>query len=289
MSASARTADDTPSPETSGGRVFVVGSLNVDTVLRVKRHPRVGETVHAMDAATAPGGKGGNQAAAAARAGASTHIVGRIGSDAPGEAYTKHLEALGIDCSLLGVSPGPSGQATVVVDSEGENSIIVLEGANGELTVTDVDALATLLRPGDVISTQYESPAEVVRRALEAAKSAGAFSILNPSPWQDHPDLVALADLVVVNALEAEQLGKGVPADGLCLTLGEGGARWGDVHVSAPHITPVDTTGAGDAFTGTLAAGIAHGDDRQTALTAAVAAASDACLQQNAQQWAVAH
>lgn len=288
MTTAVPTTDSINTPASNGGRVYVVGSLNVDTVLRVERHPRVGETVHATDAVTAPGGKGGNQAAAAARAGATTHIVGRIGSDAPGEAYKKHLEALGVDCSLLGVSPGPSGQATVVVDAKADNSIIVLEGANGEVTAADVTALAPLLRAGDVISTQYETPAEVVRLALEAARSAGAFSILNPSPWQDRPELIALADLVVVNALEAEQLGRDAADDGLCLTLGEGGARWGDVHVSAPRITPVDTTGAGDAFTGTLAAGIARGDDRRTALTAAVTAASEACLRSNAQQWAVA-
>lgn len=269
----------------NAGRVFVVGSINVDTVIRVKAHPRPGETVHASGQVTAPGGKGGNQAAAAARAGAPTLMVGRIGSDAPGRTYVEHLSALGVDCALVSEAETATGQATVMVDDAGENSIIVLEGANGAVTLADIEAMAPRLRAGDVLSTQYELPAPIVEAALKAARAAGAYSILNPSPWADRPELIALADLVVVNELEAEQLG--LAGEGVCLTLGADGARWGTVAVTAPRITPVDTTGAGDAFTGTLAAGIAAGTDRQQMLAAAVAAASDACLLPNAQDWAM--
>lgn len=273
--------------DSRSGRVFVVGSVNVDTVLRLRRHPSIGETVHALDASTAPGGKGGNQAVAARHAGAPTSIVGRIGSDDAGRQYLAHLRGLGIDCSLLQVSPGASGQATVMVNAGGENSIIVLKGANAQVAVADIHALAARVRAGDVVSTQFELPEEVVRAALEVAEEAGAFSILNPSPWLHRPELVALADLVVVNALEADQLERaGGNLDALCVTLGAGGARWGEVRVSAPRITPVDTTGAGDAFTGTLAAAIARGDDRRTALSAAVVAATAACQHPHAQQWA---
>ncbi|WP_171814491.1 PfkB family carbohydrate kinase [Arthrobacter dokdonensis] len=266
------------------GRVFVVGSINVDTVIRVKAHPRPGESVHARGQVTAPGGKGGNQAAAAARAGAPTQMLGRIGSDALGRTYRAHLDMIGVDTTLVAASAGDTGQATIMVDDAGENSIIVLEGANGTVTEHDIALMAPLMRAGDVLTTQYELPTPIVKAALQAARAAGAFTILNPSPWRDNPELIELADLVVVNTLEAEHLGR--TGDGICLTLGAGGACWDNVHVPAPKITPVDTTGAGDAFTGTLAAGIAAGTDKRVLLGRAVAAASDVCLRPNAQDWA---
>lgn len=265
------------------GRVIVVGSLNIDTVLRVARHPRPGETVHALGAQSVPGGKGGNQAAAAADAGAETVFVGAVGDD--GARYLRHLQAGGVDvsgvqrCTDIG-----TGAASVVVDDRGENSIIVLEGANGRVRAAQLDALD--LCEGDVVSLQFELPDAVNAEVAARASRRGATVLINPSPWREsRTDVLALADVVIVNEIEAEQLGDVVSADALCITAGAAGARWGGLAAAAPRIEPVDTTGAGDRFAGTLAAMLARGSTRQEALERAVAAASEACLRHGAQQW----
>ncbi len=265
--------------------VFVIGSTNVDTVLTVHRHPKVGETLTATGVSVRPGGKGANQAAACALAGGSTVFVTRVGDDPLADRYRRHLVARGVDDSQLGVVPGPTGQASIVVDDRGENTIIVVPGANAALDVSAVTALEDVVQAGDIVSLQLEVPVDVVRAALELARRRGAVGMLNPSPWrEDIADLIDLADIVVVNEAEAAQLG--LDDDRVVRTLGADGARWGDVRVSAPKIEAVDTTGAGDAFTGTLAASLAQGLDRAAALSAAVTAASEACLEPGAQRWA---
>lgn len=267
------------------GTVYVIGSTNVDTVLTVERHPNVGETVTARDVRTMPGGKGANQAAAVALAGGSCVFVSRVGDDDNAERYRDHLRARGVDVSAVTTVSGPTGQATIVVDEDGENSIIVVPGANASLSVSDVEALRARMAPGDVVSVQLEVPRDVVRAALRLAREAGAIGIFNPSPFHDDiADLIDLADLIVVNEAEAAQLG--IDDDRVVRTLGADGAVWGDARVSAPKVDAVDTAGAGDAFTGTLAASLSRGESHAQALREAVGAASRAVLRPGAQQWA---
>ncbi|WP_040167107.1 ribokinase [Microbacterium gorillae] len=270
---------------TPHGTVYVIGSTNIDTVLSVARHPRVGETLTATGIATFPGGKGANQAAAAAQSGARTVFVTRVGDDDGAARYREHLRRRGADLDRVGTAPGPTGQASIVVDAEGQNTIIVVPGANAFLGADAVADLDGVIGPGDVISLQLEVPLEVVRAALELARRSGATSLLNPSPWrEDVLDLVAAADIVVVNEEEAAQLGE--DDDRVVRTLGADGARWGDVTATAPRIHAVDTTGAGDAFTGSLAAALVLGASHAEALQSAVDAATAACLRPGAQQWA---
>lgn len=263
--------------------MFVVGSLNIDTVHTVPAHPRVGETIHAVTTTSMPGGKGGNQAVAAAAAGAPTTMVGAVGDD--GDRYLEHLRRSGVDTSGVRSAAGlGTGAATVIVNARGDNSIIVTYGANGAVSAEQLAAVA--LRCEDVVSLQFELPDEMLHAAARWAKGAGATLVLNPSPWRAGLDeVVALADVVIVNELEAADLPAAVPTGDLCLTLGAEGARWGDLSAAAPAIRPVDTTGAGDAFAGTLSAALALGVPRAPALRDAVGAASAMCLQHGAQQW----
>ncbi|MDZ8201192.1 PfkB family carbohydrate kinase [Microbacterium sp. SSW1-59] len=265
------------------GRVVVVGSLNLDTVLEVERIPSPGETVPSRGGAFMPGGKGGNQAAAAAAAGASTRIVAAVGAD--GERYLRHLAAAGVDTSAVTRLPdSPTGAATVIVDAAGENVIVVTEGANGR--VPSARVAAEEWTAADVVLVQFEIPAEVVRAAAERARATGATLVVNPSPWRDDlSDVLAQAHVVIVNEHERRQLGEDVADDRVCTTLGGEGARWGS-HTATPQpITPIDTAGAGDAFAGTLAAALVRGLSRGEALQHAVDAATAACLRRGAQQW----
>ena len=267
------------------GTVYVIGSTNIDTVLTVERHPEVGETINATGVTVMPGGKGANQAAAAALAGARTVFVTSVGSDDGAERYLEHMRLRGIDTSHVARVDGPTGQATIVVNADGDNSIIVVPGANAALGTDAVAALESIVGEGDLISLQLEVPKDVVRAALQLARRSGARSMFNPSPWQDDiADLVDAADIIVVNEAEAAQLG--LDDDRVIRTLGPDGASWGSARATAKPITPVDTAGAGDAFTGTLAANLVAGASRADALQAAVDAATEACLLPGAQRWA---
>lgn len=265
------------------GTVCVVGSLNLDLVARVARHPSPGETVAGGRLTTFPGGKGANQALAAARAGARTRLVGRIGDDAEGTSYVAGLAERGVDCRAVRSTPGElTGRAMIAVDRLGENSIVVCSGANGQLTADDIDVAA--VAQADVLLVQFEAPLEAVHRAVEVAAAAGVQVVLNASPWIDPPrELIAQADVIVVNEHEAVALGN-VPGS-VCVTLGSRGARWAGYEVPAPVIEAVDTTGAGDAFAGTLAAGLARGAGPDAVLRAAVAAGAAACGHNGAQGW----
>ncbi|WP_210508951.1 PfkB family carbohydrate kinase [Naasia sp. SYSU D00057] len=261
------------------GRVVVVGSLNVDSVVTVERHPRPGETVLGGDLRTLFGGKGANQAVAAARAGAPVAMIGRVGSDSSGAGYLERLADLGIDAS--GVTRDPergTGHAAIAVAADGENTIIVSPGANAGVGVDDLAPLSALA-PGDVLLVQLELQLDVVAEAVRRAASAGARVVLNAAPYADLPaDVLALADPVVVNEHEGELLAAaGLDASSLLTTLGGEGARWGDLSVPAARVERVvDTTGAGDAFCGALAAALAGGASREGALRAAAAAGAEA-------------
>jgi len=262
----------------NGRSVTVIGSLNVDDALRVTRHPRPGETVGALSAATALGGKGANQAVAAARAGADVRFVGAIGTD-NASWLLEALHSDGIDAShLLCLEDAPTGRAIVMVDDHGENSIVVVPGANHRITDETVRDACSALTPGDVILLQNEVPPKISRLAARASRKAGANIVWNAAPAPESlEELITEVDLLVVNEHEltaiasllslpggevqdrvnavADRLGTNV----VC-TLGADGAAYridgASGRVPAPSVPVVDTTAAGDTFVGYLAAGL---------------------------------
>jgi ribokinase len=264
------------------GRVAVLGSLNVDIVTLVERHPVPGETVLGEAGGRFAGGKGGNQAAAAARAGAShVQMLARVGSDEAGAAYVERLGALGIDASSVSTSPAaPTGTALITVDELGENSIIVIAGANGEPDPSLAHE-AGGLAPGDVLLCSLEVDLGTVADAVRAAHAAGARVVVNLAPYAAlPPDVIELADPVVVNESEMRDLAdSALVPQSLLVTFGAAGARWGTDGVDGipvPAGEVGDTVGAGDAFCGALAAALAGGADRRAALEAANAAGAAA-------------
>lgn len=270
------------------GRVVVVGSVNVDQVAQVERHPKPGETVLALRHDRLAGGKGANQAVAAASAGAEVLMVGCVGDDDPGRAYAARLAARGVDVTHLSVSPGePTGAAYIVVDDQRENTIVVVPGANAAIEAGWPDRFPEL-HPDDVVVLQLEIPLGAVRWAAERAHQAGARVVLNLAPYADLPtSLLDLADPVVANEHEALLLAdSGATASSLLVTMGRNGAVWDGEVVPAVQLTPdqvQDTTGAGDAFVGALAAALARGAGRIEALEAAAAAGAEAVRHTGAQ------
>ncbi|GAA2021475.1 ribokinase [Terrabacter terrae] len=263
------------------GRVVVLGSLNVDVVTLVERHPLPGETLLGEAGGMFAGGKGGNQAAAAARAGADVVMLARVGDDGPGHAYLDRLAALGVDTGGVAVSGGsPTGTAYITVDEHGENSIIVVAGANGDRDPALVQR-ARGLGPGDVLLCSLEVHLDTMADAARAAHAAGARVVLNLAPYAAlPPDVIALADPVVVNESEMRALAdSALVPQSLLVTFGAAGARWGVEGVDGIPVAKRDlgdTVGAGDAFCGALAAALADGADPRAALTAANAAGADA-------------
>lgn len=269
-------------------RVLVLGSLNVDLVTSVERHPRPGETVLGEGLSRLAGGKGANQAVAAAAVGAEVAMVGCVGDDGGGTAYRDRLSSLGIDVTGVRVVEGvPTGTAFIAVSDEGENTIVVVPGANALLDDREVAAVDTLA-PGDVLLLQLEVPIAVVCRAARRAHGRGARVVINTAPYAALPrDVVALADPMIANEHEAVALAESglVPAS-LLVTYGANGASWGGRTWSArvvPRHQVVDTTGAGDAFCGALAAALAAGASDGVAMDAALAAGADAVRHTGAQ------
>lgn len=266
-------------------RVVVVGSANMDLVATAGALPRPGETVLGEDFAMGPGGKGANQAIAAARAGAATMFLGAIGSDSFGVTINGRLAASGVDTSLMRVVYGASGVAVIMVGSGGENSIVVTPGANSAFTAL-TEAELTAVRDADVLVAQLEIPIETVTAAAVAARRHGTRVILNAAPARPLPgELLDAVDLLVVNELEAQAIsghGRDDPAALLgcvtraVLTVGADGAFYvaeGSVtHVPAFAVRAVDSTAAGDAFTAALAVAWAEGRDLPDAVRWASAA-----------------
>ncbi|MDI9918326.1 ribokinase [Rhodococcus sp. IEGM 1379] len=239
-------------------RIVVVGSVNMDLTTSVYRFPVPGETLLGTSFATSAGGKGSNQAIAAAKAGGDVIFIGAVGDDGFGRELRQTLNAAGVDTTLLRTVNGPSGVAAITVDAHAENNIIVVAGANGsvtELTDIDLDAIAN----ADVLLCQLEIPIAAVTAAAQHARSNDTTVILNPSPAQGLPNkLIDAVDILIVNQTEADQLSSITDrVEHLVTTLGAGGAdlrsRDCAVHADSPKVTPVDTTGAGDAFTGAFA------------------------------------
>jgi ribokinase len=260
--------------------VVVVGSANLDLVATTHRLPGPGETVLGSDFAQHPGGKGLNQAVAAARAGASVAFVAAVGDDDAGLRLRSVAEDEGIDVAGVVVAAGATtGRALITVDERGENSIVVIPGANSLARVASLPSATVVL-------AQLETPVETVIAAFTAARSAGSRTVLNPAPVPNDglpPELLALCDVIVPNEHEVELLGgvdrlvaAGVGA--VVVTRGAAGVtvtRAGDaatLSIAAFEVHPIDTTGAGDAFCGTLACGLATGADLPDAARRAAAA-----------------
>jgi ribokinase len=274
--------------------VAVVGSLNLDHVVRVTHHPAGGETVLGGDLLTNPGGKGANQAVAAARLGQPVAMVGAVGDDAAGQALLGSLAADAVDTAHVRVVEGvPSGVALITVDGGGENAIVVSPGANGRLSDDDVRAAAGALRSAAVTLVQLEVPLEAV---AAAAATAGGAVVLNPAPATDLPQEVLEAVTVLVpNRGElarlagadqppashdevVELVGRVRGPRGVVVTLGADGALivagGRSVHVPAVKVPVVDTTAAGDSFCGALADGLCRGMTVEQATRWAVRAAA---------------
>ncbi|TDC90172.1 ribokinase [Actinomadura sp. 7K507] len=279
--------------------VVVVGSVNADLVVGVDRRPAPGETVLGSDLATHPGGKGANQAVAAARLGGRVGIVGRVGDDGHGEMLRGALAADGVDLAHLTTTQGtPSGVALITVGADGDNSIIVSPGANARVGPDDVAAARAMIAGASVVSFQLEVPLPAVEAAARAAAEAGGRVVLNLSPPAPVPDeLLALCDPLVVNEHEAAYLlgGDGGPHEtaaalvgavpggvggrpptrnrsgprSVVVTLGPEGVVVADgegtASVPSPKAEAVDTTGAGDAFTAALCLRLARGDSLRDA------------------------
>jgi ribokinase len=247
--------------------IAVVGSINLDLVVPVARHPAPGETVIGGDRAELPGGKGANQAVAAARLGAEVALVGRVGADEAGRRLRDGLAQEGVDVEHVREDPdAPTGMALIAVDGAGENTIVVSPGANARVGEDDVGAAGELLAGAPVMLVQHEIPRSAVAAAVRAA---GGTVVLNPAPARE---LVAGVDVVVPNRVELAALaGDGPPeeaaarldARAVVVTLGAEGAlvvEGGCTEaIAAPRVEAVDTTGAGDAFCGALAEALARG------------------------------
>ncbi|MEW2483020.1 ribokinase [Mycobacterium sp. NPDC049093] len=262
-------------------RVCVVGSINADLTFTVGALPRPGQTVLASSLASAPGGKGGNQAVAAARAGAEVALVAALGDDAAATNLREHLRANGVATDSVTCVPGPSGSAAILVDGVGENCIVVAPGANARLEV-DSDAARTAIVWSEVVLIQLEIPVTTAIAAARLAKAAGAAVMLNASPGGTAAHqllaLSELVDVVVVNETEAAEWHW--PVRHLVITRGARGASYVGTDerfdVPAPAVRALDTAGAGDVFAGVLAASWTAGHEH--ALRRACAAGALATL-----------
>ncbi|MEM5330100.1 ribokinase [Paraburkholderia sp. JHI2823] len=299
---------DASKPAGARGRVAVVGSLNMDLVARAPRLPNPGETLAGSAFAQVAGGKGGNQAVAAARLGAHVAMIGRVGADSNGDVLRAGLVAEGIDCGALETSASaPTGVALIIVDDASQNAIVIVAGSNGELTPETIARHEAVLAQADVVVCQLETPTDAVAAALAAARRLGKITILNPAPatgplpaaW------LALVDYVVPNELEAAMLtglAAGTPDEAAraALALREAGAHnvlvtlgargvcalldgAAPVHLPAPRVRAVDTTAAGDTFIGALAARLATGAAALDAIAFALRAASISVTRAGAQ------
>ena len=281
------------------GRVVVVGSVNMDVAVRTARLPKPGETLLAESVLRSGGGKGANQAVAAARAGgAATAMIGAVGADGDGGTLLADLARDGIDIAAVRRLDGlPTGVALITVDANAENTIVVAAGANAAVELTEADR--ETVRKADVVLAQLEIPQAVVAEAA-AARRPGSRFVLNAAPAAPlDAALHEQVDVLVVNEHEAVELAQLADLDAalrrllddvptVLVTLGADGARLlsrdgSDVRVPAPRVTATDTVAAGDTFCGVFAAALASGLDERVSLERACAAASLAVQRSGAQ------
>jgi len=269
-------------------RIVVIGSANIDLTTFTDQFPRPGETIFGRDFSLGFGGKSANQAVAARLCGAEVSMVARVGDDMFGEATIQNFRSFGIDTSHVLITPGVStGVAPIFVESNGQNRILVVKGANDRLTPEDVYAAKDVILRADKVVLGLEIPLLTSIKALKFAKEHGIQTIFNPAPAQVL-DLneAGFADYVIPNETEAEIL-SGMPVRNLdeartcaaklregglsrvIITLGANGALFGDRHIPAFPVEPVDTTGAGDAFIGSLAVFLSSGYSELEAISRA--------------------
>jgi ribokinase len=287
--------------------IVVVGSINTDLVVRVDSFPVPGETVYGSDFSTYAGGKGANQAAAAARLGATVSMLGAVGDDSYGSERREDLANAGVNVAPIIVrSEIPSGVALIQVDRSGQNQIVIVPGANGTVSPDEVrHGLTSILRPGDLMLAQLELPLDTVQSSLQFARNLGARSIVNTAPFVEGcEDFLGLIDVLVVNEIEAGQLlGRGpvtideaadaaqeLRAHGpelVFVTLGAAGAVIQDssttTSIPAPEVRVIDTTGAGDATVGAFAMALSEGMETAEAARIAVMTGSFAVQRAGAQ------
>ncbi len=289
-------------------RLLVVGSANMDLIVRCCQAPRPGETIHGDEFSMAHGGKGANQAVASSRLGAKTTFVGRVGNDDFGRALRAALESEGIDVRSLRADLGAAtGVAVIILEPSGQNRIIVIGGANLRLDDEDVAAAAKALKKTDALLMQLETPLPVVKAVARAAREMSVLTVLDAgaaTPEVASSGLIELMDVVSPNESEAEALTgiavhsrgsaklaaarlREIGARDVVIKLGALGAYWlgdgGEGEFPAFPITPVDTTAAGDAFTASLAVSLASGAPMPEAVRRANAAGALACLTLGAQ------
>ncbi|MFG2644227.1 ribokinase [Streptomyces sp. NPDC048370] len=270
--------------------IVVLGSTNMDLVAFVPRAPARGETVTGREFRTIPGGKGANQAVAAARAGADVSMIGAVGTDEFGARLRAALDSSGVDTDLLRAAEGPSGTAHIVVDDEGGNAIVVVPGANGTVTTLDHGDEA-LIATADALLLQLELPLSAVTEGAVTARRLGVRTVLTPAPAQQlPPELLAATDLLVPNEHEAAALtGIADPhaaatallahVPEVVVTLGASGSLYAargrePFTVAAPRVRAVDTTAAGDTFVGALAVALGEGRPVREAMAWASTAAA---------------
>jgi ribokinase len=283
------------------GRVFIAGSINMDVVATADRHPKIGETIAGREVLYFPGGKGANQAVSAAKLGALTTLIGKLGGDAFGRELKTFLAAQGIDLSHVKEIAGAHSGAAIITLANADNTIVVIPGANGLVGPADVSAVA--LTNGDVAVSQFEIPRPAITAFFKRARAAGATTILNPAPAIAFgPELLDLVDVLILNETELALLAgvelrdgddaarviaaaKALHGDGkriVCVTLGKRGVLalvdGKPLIVEGRAVKAVDTTGAGDCFVGAVAAQLAANKSISAALNYANAAAS-ICVQ----------
>ena len=292
----------------AGHEIAVVGSANLDLVVEVQRIPVAGETVLGEDLRRIPGGKGANQAVAAARLGRRVSMIGRVGDDDSGVMLRSAMESAGVDTTCLLATEGtPSGTALIAVGADGDNAIVVSPGANGRLSAADVESAAEVLSAAEVVLLQLEVPIEAVAAAVRCARGT---VVLNPAPAPTAmlpSDLLDGVDVIVPNQTElatlaghaglspigavgprtAVALARGLPVGAAVVTLGADGAMVvtpnDATQVPAPAVVPVDTTAAGDAFCGALADALVGGAGLVAATEWAVRVGTAATLRHGAQ------
>lgn len=285
--------------------ITVFGSINMDLIATTARLPQPGETVPGSSFSTAAGGKGANQALAAARAGSAVRMAGAVGQDGFAEPALALLAEAGTDLSSVKHVAEPTGTALILVGGDGENMIAVVPGANGTMTPADASAAVAAMGATDILMLQMEVPADAIEQAFRAARDKSVRSIFNTAPLtQDAIRLAGLASIVVANETEFELLigRQALGADERIDAMRELSARTGQtlvvtlgadgvvainegelVRASGLRIEPVDTVGAGDTFCGYLAASLDQGLDFATSLRRAAVAGSLACLKAGAQ------
>ncbi|TYP68658.1 ribokinase [Paenibacillus methanolicus] len=288
------------------GKIVVIGSINMDVVSHVERHPLPGETIHGSNTGNFPGGKGANQAVAASRSGAEVAMLGAVGEDAFGQSLIASLRDSGVDVAPVLRKEGTSGLAFIAVSREGENTIILSAGANGQLLREDIAAARPVWADAYAILLQNEIPWETTRFVMEQAASAGVKVYANPAPALRLPgDVFPWIDTIIVNETEAgivtglavtdsgsaaaaaaELIRRGVRA--AIVTLGEKGCYYRaadgkEATVAAFRVEPKDTTAAGDTFIGAFAAEQSRGGGAEESLRFAAAASAIAVTREGAQ------